>query len=74
MHSSTYEVAVIAITSGITVCEHERLLVAIPHILEALCIIIDFVEKCDKVYRVTRGATTAIVVPIFRVRNVGFVV
>lgn len=64
----------IAVTSGIAIGEHERLFVTVPHTFEALCVVIHFIEEGDKMHRMAFGATTSIVVPIRRVRDMSLMV
>lgn len=49
----TYEITMIAVASCISIGKHERLLITVPHILEAPGIIVHFVEQGDEVNGVT---------------------
>jgi hypothetical protein len=70
----TYKIAVITVASRVSIGEHKGLPVAVPHLLEALGIVVDFVKKGNKVHWVTLGTTAPIVVAIHRVGDMGLVV
>jgi len=64
----------VAVTSRIPIGENERLAITIPLVLEALGIIVDFIEQGNKMHGMALGATTTVVVSITGVGDMGLVV
>jgi hypothetical protein len=64
----------IAVACGVTIGEYERLFVAVPHALESLGIVVNFVEESGKVHWMAFAATTSIVVAVRRIRNMRLVI
>jgi len=70
---TTYEISVISVASGVTVRKNKRLW-SIPLIFKSFRIIINFVKERNKVDRMAFRASSTVIIPVLRVRDVGFVV